>query len=109
MYKISFTNKFKKDYKLCKKRGLDISKLEEVVDLLHRNGKLPSKYKPHILKGNYMQKSSSAGKMAGGGLGLAAGAAAAPFSLRLFAIKTPFLFVACYGCLRRSKTLAPQK
>lgn len=53
MYKISFTNKFKKDYKLCKKRGLDISKLEEVVDLLHRNGKLPSKYKPHILKGNY--------------------------------------------------------
>jgi mRNA interferase YafQ len=53
MYKISFTNKFKKDYKLCKKRGYDIALLEEVISLLVKNGKLPSKYKPHILKGNY--------------------------------------------------------
>ncbi len=53
MYKISFTNKFKKDYKLCKKRGYDIALLEEVISLLAKNGKLPSKYKPHILKGNY--------------------------------------------------------
>lgn len=53
MYKISFSNKFKKDYKLCKKRGYDISKLEEVITLLQENGKLPPKYKPHILKGNY--------------------------------------------------------
>lgn len=34
MYKISFTNKFKKDYKLCKKRGYDIALLEEVISLL---------------------------------------------------------------------------
>ena len=53
MYKISFSNKFKKDYKLCKKRGYDISKLEEVIILLQKNGKLPSKYKPHVLKGDY--------------------------------------------------------
>jgi mRNA interferase YafQ len=54
MYKISFSNKFKKDYKLCKKRGYDISKLEEVITLLQETGKLPSKYKPHVLKGNYI-------------------------------------------------------
>ena len=54
MYQISFSNKFKKDYKLCKKRGYDISKLEEVIILLQKNGKLPSKYKPHVLKGNYL-------------------------------------------------------
>lgn len=53
MYKISFSNKFKKDYKLCKKRGYDISKLEEVITLLQENGKLPTKYKSHVLKGNY--------------------------------------------------------
>jgi mRNA interferase YafQ len=54
MYQISFSNKFKKDYKLCKKRGYDISKLEEVIILLQKNGKLPSKYKPHVLKGDYL-------------------------------------------------------
>lgn len=53
MYNISFSNQFKKDFKLCKKRGYDISKLEEVIIILQKNGKLPSKYKPHVLKGNY--------------------------------------------------------
>jgi len=53
MYSISFSTKFKRDFKLCKKRGYDISKLEEVIRLLQKNGKLPSKYKPHLLKGNY--------------------------------------------------------
>jgi mRNA interferase YafQ len=53
MYSISFSTKFKRDFKLCKKRGYDISKLEEVIRLLQKNGKLPSKYKPHLLKGSY--------------------------------------------------------
>jgi mRNA interferase YafQ len=53
MYSISYSNKFKKDYKICKKRGYDISKLEEVVQLLEKNGKLPAKFKPHKLTGNY--------------------------------------------------------
>jgi mRNA interferase YafQ len=53
MYTISFSSKFKKDYKLCVKRGYDISKLQEVIILLKEKGKLPAKYKPHILKGNY--------------------------------------------------------
>lgn len=53
MYKISFSNKFKKDYKLCKKRGYDISKLEAVISILEKTGTLPQKYRPHKLSGNY--------------------------------------------------------
>ena len=34
MYSIKATNQFKKDVKRCKKRGYDISLLEQVVDLL---------------------------------------------------------------------------
>ena len=53
MYDIFFENKFKKDYKLAIKRGLDISLLEDILKLLRKEGKLPSKYKPHLLKGNF--------------------------------------------------------
>jgi len=53
MYKIVATNQFKKDYKLCLKRGLKESKLVEVLTILEEKGKLPAKYKPHVLKGNY--------------------------------------------------------
>ncbi|MGC4130006.1 MAG: type II toxin-antitoxin system YafQ family toxin [Bergeyella sp.] len=53
MYEIWFETRFKKDFKLAKKRGLDISLLEEVLKLLRANGKLPAVYKPHLLKGNY--------------------------------------------------------
>ena len=52
MYTVVANNKFKKDYKLCLKRGLDASILEEVVSILEKKGKLPEKYKPHVLKGN---------------------------------------------------------
>lgn len=53
MYKISFSNKFKKDYKICIKRGYNIAKLEEVITILQKDGKLPAKFKPHKLSGNY--------------------------------------------------------
>jgi mRNA interferase YafQ len=55
MYVIFFENRFKKDYKLAKKRGLKIELLEEVLLILRENGSLPSKFKPHILKGNYIR------------------------------------------------------
>ncbi len=32
MYEVKFTNTYKKSYKLMKKRGLDISLLDKVVD-----------------------------------------------------------------------------
>lgn len=53
MYKIEQTNKFKKDIKLAKKRGLKMSLLDEVISFLSHNGKLPPKYKPHLLIGNF--------------------------------------------------------
>ena len=53
MYDVFFENKFKKDYKLAIKRGLDVSLLEDVLKLLRKEGKLPPKYKPHLLKGNF--------------------------------------------------------
>ena len=33
-YKIRFTSRFKKDYKLAVKRGLDINKLRYVIEIL---------------------------------------------------------------------------
>lgn len=53
MFELRQTNKFKKDIKLARKRGLNMSLLDEVVTTLVENGKLPTKYRPHILKGNY--------------------------------------------------------
>jgi mRNA interferase YafQ len=53
MYKLEQGNKFKKDIKLAKKRGLKMELLDEVVTKLVSDGSLPSKFKAHILKGNY--------------------------------------------------------
>ena len=54
MYRISFTNQFKKDIKRCQKRNYDFSLIEIVFELLREKGELPSKYKPHKLSGNYL-------------------------------------------------------
>lgn len=53
MLKIRYTNQFKKDYKLIQKRGYDINKLKEVIQLLMERKVLPRKYKEHPLTGNY--------------------------------------------------------
>ena len=48
-YKIRFTSRFKKDYKLAVKRGLDINKLRYVIEILSLGQKLQSSYKDHNL------------------------------------------------------------
>lgn len=53
MYKIVTTGKFKKDLKLAKKRGYNLSLLSVVVDMLAAGNPLPEKYKDHNLSGNY--------------------------------------------------------
>lgn len=53
MLEIKFTSKFKKDYKLIKKRGMNINLLKEIVDKLANNIPLEEKYKDHELMGNY--------------------------------------------------------
>ncbi len=53
MYSIKFTNRFKRDVKSCQKRGYNLSLLKNAIDILQETGKLPPKYKAHILKGKY--------------------------------------------------------
>ncbi len=52
-YEIKFTSRFKKDYKLAQKRGLDISALEKVVEMLADGQSLPDEFHDHPLIGNY--------------------------------------------------------
>lgn len=53
MYEVKFTNAFKKSYKLMKKRGQDLSLLDDVIDLLRQSKKLEDKHRDHALTGNY--------------------------------------------------------
>jgi len=53
MYQVEATSKFKKDYKLCLRRGLKENLIDQVVLMLEKDGKLPAKYKAHKLKGKY--------------------------------------------------------
>ncbi len=49
MLKPEFSGQFQKDYKKAVKRGLDISKLTVVVQLLCSETPLPEKYHDHAL------------------------------------------------------------
>lgn len=53
MLKVKYSNLFKKDYKLMKKRGLNMTLLQEVVEMLASNKILSEKYKDHNLVGEY--------------------------------------------------------
>ncbi len=53
MLSLKTTSKFRKDYKLVKKRGLNLELLEEVIDTLLTEKTLDPKYKDHTLIGNY--------------------------------------------------------
>lgn len=52
-YGIVITSMFKKDLKLAKKRGYDLSLLNNVVNMLAMGQQLAEKYKDHMLLGNY--------------------------------------------------------
>ncbi len=53
MYQVKFTTSYKKSYKLMKKRGLDLSLLDNVVDTLRQGKELAEKYRDHALTGNF--------------------------------------------------------
>ncbi len=53
MLKLNTSTKFKKDYKLCQKRGYNINLLQNVVNTLRIPAPLPPKNKDHNLSGNY--------------------------------------------------------
>ena len=52
-YELILTGKFKKSQKLARKRGLDISLLEDIVTMLQNNIPLEEKHRDHELKGKY--------------------------------------------------------
>lgn len=52
-YSVIPTNQFKKDMKLLKKRGYDLSKISTVIKLLSDGIELPERNKDHALVGNY--------------------------------------------------------
>ena len=53
MLKLNLTTQFKRDLKLCKKRGYNINLLNTIVNTLRIPAALPLKNKDHSLKGNY--------------------------------------------------------
>ena len=48
-YKLLTTHQFEKDLKRCKKRGLPMDKLKEVINELVTNGRVPTQFRPHLL------------------------------------------------------------
>ena len=53
MLELEYTNQFKRDLKLSKKRGKDLEKLDPIVKLLLKEKPLPEKHRDHPLSGNY--------------------------------------------------------
>lgn len=53
MLDIQYEKSFKKDFKLMQKRGLDMSLLEKVIEILASEQSLPPQYRDHALYGNY--------------------------------------------------------
>jgi mRNA interferase YafQ len=47
--KLLTTHQFERDLKRCKKRGLPMDKLKDVIKELVANGKVPASFKPHLL------------------------------------------------------------
>lgn len=53
MIDIRYTTKFRKDFKIVKKRGCNVELFQEVLNILQNGQQLPQKYKDHSLSGNY--------------------------------------------------------
>ncbi|MCL2259809.1 MAG: type II toxin-antitoxin system YafQ family toxin [Fibromonadales bacterium] len=55
MLKLRPTKKYKKDRKLMKKQGKNLSLLDEVIEKLQNHETLDAKYHDHPLRGNYVR------------------------------------------------------
>ena len=53
MYEVKFTTAYKRSYKLMKKRGYDLSLLDEVIDRLQQGKTLDKKYRDNGLSGRF--------------------------------------------------------
>lgn len=54
MLTIRYQKSFKKDHKRMKKRGYNMSKLEDIIELIASQTPLPKSNKDHDLIGNYV-------------------------------------------------------
>jgi len=52
MYEIELTARMKRDIKRMKKRGKDMTKLADILDLLAAGNPLPKNFRDHALTGN---------------------------------------------------------
>ena len=53
-YRIRATARFRKDYRLMRKRGLDMAQLDEVIAILASGDSMDDKYYDRALSGNYV-------------------------------------------------------
>ena len=53
-YEIKNTSQFKKDFKLAKRRGLNLNLLKNVITKLANGETLDAKYKDHSLSGDWV-------------------------------------------------------
>lgn len=53
MLQLETTSQFRKDYKRLKKRGYDMCRLEQVIDMLLAEKELAEQYHDHALSGTY--------------------------------------------------------
>ena len=51
-YRVVLTSQFKRDLRLIKKQGREMSKLERVIDLLASGAALPKVNRDHAFRGN---------------------------------------------------------
>ena len=54
MLRLASSGRFKRDVKRAAKRGKDMQKLREVIDLLLAETPLPTRYRDHPFKGNWI-------------------------------------------------------
>lgn len=54
MLKLVTLGRFDRESKKIKKRGKDMSKLKEVIELLQKGKPLPPKHRPHKLHGEFI-------------------------------------------------------
>ena len=50
---VKYTSRFKRDYKRMQRRGKEMSKLLDVIDMLREGLVLPPQYQDHPLHGDY--------------------------------------------------------
>ncbi len=53
MYCVEFSNEFRKAYKKCAKRGLEMKLLDDLIVEIATNGCAPQECRPHKLSGSY--------------------------------------------------------